>query len=59
MRQHAEWGMGAVEKIYRRLLLPLPFDQEVRGRRLAIIFKLYNYRVRTTGFSIKNIFESE
>jgi hypothetical protein len=59
MRQHAEWGMGAVEKMYRRLLLPLPFDQEVRGRRLAIIFKLYNYRVRTTGFSIKNIFESE
>eukprot|EP01038_Epipyxis_sp_PR26KG_P017879 gene17879-24991_t len=57
MRQSAEWGMGAVEKVYRQLLLPLPFDQDVRSRRLETIYRLYNYRVRTTGISqIKSYF---
>jgi hypothetical protein len=51
MRQPAEWGMGAAEKTYRRLQLPLPFDQAKRGRRLRIIYMLYNYRVRTVGIS--------
>jgi hypothetical protein len=60
MRQPAEWGMGAVEKVYRRLLLPLPYDKVVRGNRLRIIHKLYNFRVRTTGISqIKNYFYTE
>jgi hypothetical protein len=58
MRQPAEWGMGAVEKVYRRLLVPLPYDKAVRGRRLRTLYKLYNFRVRTTGISqIKNYFE--
>jgi hypothetical protein len=35
MRQPAEWGMGSAEKTYRRLQLPLPFDQKKRGRSLA------------------------
>ena len=57
MRQPAEWGMGAVEKVYRRLLLPLPYDQEVRGQRLRTIYMLYNFRVRTVGISqIRNYF---
>ena len=57
LRQPAEWGMGAVEKVYRRLLLPLPFNQIIRGRRLRNIYMLYNFRVRTVGISqIKNYF---
>lgn len=57
MKQPAEWGMGAVEKVYRRLHLPLPFDQKVRGLRLNNLCRLYNFRVRTTGISqIKNYF---
>jgi hypothetical protein len=51
MRQSAEWGMGAVEKVYRRLLNKLPFDQDVRARRLDVIYRLYNFRVRMTGIS--------
>lgn len=57
MRQSAEWGMGAVEKVYRQLLLPLPFDANKRGLRLKTIYMLYNFRVRTTGISeIRNYF---
>lgn len=51
MRQSAEWGMGAVSKVYRRLLMRLPFNQEVRARRLYNLHHLYNYRVRRTGIS--------
>ncbi|KAK1942399.1 hypothetical protein P3T76_005898 [Phytophthora citrophthora] len=51
IRQAAEWGMGSVEKIYHRLLLPLPYDQD-RGRvQLSNMFRLSNYRVRTTRIS--------
>lgn len=51
LRQAAEWGMGAVEKVYRRLLLKLPYNQTVRHRRLNNIYRLYNFRVRRTGIS--------
>ncbi|RHY06653.1 hypothetical protein DYB36_000403 [Aphanomyces astaci] len=51
LRQAAEWGMGAVEKVYRQLLLPLPFDPTLRRLRLNNMFRLYNYRVRCTGIS--------
>ena len=51
MRQSCEWGMGSVEKVYRRLLQKLPFDQDVRARRLDVIYRLFNFRVRTTGIS--------
>ena len=51
LRQAAEWGMGAVSKVYRQLLLPLPFDQVRRALRLKTIHLLYNFRVRTTGIS--------
>ena len=55
MRQAAKWGMGSIEKPYRRLLVKLPHDQYLRGKRLTNLFKLWNYRVRTTGISqIKN-----
>jgi hypothetical protein len=50
-RQAAEWGMGAAEKIFRQLQLPLPFQPEVRALRLNTVCRLYNYRVRTTGIS--------
>ncbi|ETV81267.1 hypothetical protein H257_05830 [Aphanomyces astaci] len=57
LRQAAEWGMGATGKVYRQLLLPLPYNPLVRGRRLSNMFQLYNFRVRRTGLSqIKNVF---
>ena len=57
VRQAAEWGMGAVEKVYQRLAKPLTFDPTVRARRLDIMFRLYNFRVRTTGVSqIRSVF---
>jgi hypothetical protein len=59
LRQACEWGMGAVTKVYRQLLKSLPYHQIRRGRRIDNIFRLYNYRVRTTGISqIKNHFLS-
>lgn len=51
MRQSAEWGMGAVCKVYRLLNMPLQFDQRRRHLRLMTIHHLYNYRVRSTGIS--------
>jgi hypothetical protein len=57
MRQSAEWGMGAVEKVYRKLLLPLPFDTYTRYLRLKTIYMLYNFRVRNCKISqIRNYF---
>jgi len=56
LRQAAEWGMGAIEKVYRQLLLPLPYDCIQRGIRLRNILLLYNFRVRRTGISqIRNV----
>jgi hypothetical protein len=51
LRQSAEWGMAAVSKVYRQLELRLPYNPEVRGRRLMNMFRLYNFRVRRTGIS--------
>ena len=57
IRQAAEWGMGAVEKCFRRLSLPLPYNPEVSRQRLMNIHQLYNYRVRRTNVSqIRNVF---
>jgi hypothetical protein len=61
MRQSAEWGMGAVSKVYRVLNRKLDYNPIVRGRLLLVLHKLYNYRVRTTGIimckTISAIFE--
>jgi hypothetical protein len=58
LRQAAEWGMGAVEKAYRNLLIPLPYNQRTRQRRLEVIHRLYNFRVRTTAISeIRTVFD--
>ena len=51
LRQNCEWGVGSIEKVWRQLLLPLPYDQNVRKLRLNNIFRLWNFRVRTTGIS--------
>ncbi|KAF0702602.1 hypothetical protein AaE_015827 [Aphanomyces astaci] len=57
LRQAAELGMGSATKVYRQLLLPLPYNPTLRGMRLDNIFRLYNYRVRRCGISqIKNVF---
>lgn len=59
MRQSAEWGMGAVSKVYRCLNRKLDANPIVRGRLLLVLHKLYNYRVRTTGISqIRNHFNT-
>ncbi|ETI33759.1 hypothetical protein F443_19591 [Phytophthora nicotianae P1569] len=51
IHQAAEWGMGSIEKVYHRLLLPLPYNQDLRQRRLDNLFRLANYRVRSVGIS--------
>ena len=57
LRQTCEWGMGAVTKVYRVLLVKLPFAQDKRGCLIKNCFMLYNFRVRTTGISqIKSVF---
>ncbi|KAE9025221.1 hypothetical protein PF011_g3129 [Phytophthora fragariae] len=43
--------MGSVEKVYHRLLLPLPYNPERRRLLLSNAFRLANYKVRTTGVS--------
>lgn len=59
IRQAAEWGMGSTPKCFRRLLMPLPYNPIVRGRRIENIYRLYNLRVRRTGISqIRNTFFS-
>ncbi|EGZ22640.1 hypothetical protein PHYSODRAFT_249619 [Phytophthora sojae] len=57
IRQAAEWGMGSLQKFYSRLILPLPYDPNLRGMRIGNLFRLANYRVRTVGISeIKTTF---
>ena len=59
LRQACEWGMGSAPKTFRQLQLPLPYNPEIRAQRLENIYRLYNYRVRTTGISqIKNVFNA-
>ena len=59
LRQACEWGMGSAPKAFRQLQLPLPFNQNTRQMRLHNIFRLYNFRVRTTGISqIKTTFNA-
>jgi hypothetical protein len=57
VRQAAEWGVGSMEKPFRRLLMPFPLDPEIRKRRIINICKLSNLRVRRLGISqIRNTF---
>jgi hypothetical protein len=57
VRQAAEWGMGAMEKPFARLTMPLPYNPQLRTIRLSNIFRLFNLRVRRTGISqILNVF---
>ena len=59
IRQAAEWGMGAAEKVFQRLRVPLPYNPTRRAVRLMNIHRLYNFRVRTTGISqIRTVFLS-
>jgi hypothetical protein len=51
VRQAAEWGMGSVSKVYHRLDQPLPCNPDQRRVRLNNMFRLANYRVRTTKIS--------
>ncbi|ETV65885.1 hypothetical protein H257_17526 [Aphanomyces astaci] len=45
LRQAAEWGMGVSRfRVYRQLLLPLPYNPLKRRTRLDNIFRLYNFR---------------
>ena len=53
--QSAEWGMGSVATTYRILERKLPSHHQKRGLMLNTLYKLYNYRVRTTGMSNKKL----
>uniref|UniRef100_H3GRG7 DDE Tnp4 domain-containing protein n=1 Tax=Phytophthora ramorum TaxID=164328 RepID=H3GRG7_PHYRM len=48
VHQAAEWGMGSMQKVYSRLNIPLPYDPGRCGRRLNNIFRMTNFRIRTT-----------
>jgi hypothetical protein len=41
LRQACEWGVGSIEKVWRQLLVPLPFNQKTREIRLNNIFRLW------------------
>ena len=51
IRQGAEWGMGGLQGVYRRLNLPLCVDHAKRQRLLLLVAHLWNFRVRTTGIT--------
>ena len=51
LRQACEWGMGSIQKPFKRLTVKLPFRDAVRERRLKNIFMLWNVRVRDTGIA--------
>lgn len=51
LRQACEWGMGSIQKPFKRLAMHLPWRASVRAMRLSNIFKLWNVRVRNTGIS--------
>lgn len=38
-----EGGVGAIEAVFRRLEVPLPYNQDRRRIRLSNIFSLYNF----------------
>ena len=56
LRQACEWGMGSIQKPFKRLLVHLPWRSDVRVVRLSNIFRIWNVRVRSTG--INQIHES-
>jgi hypothetical protein len=57
IRQAAEWGVGSLEKVYKRLLIPLPYNPKLRAKRLENITRLCNFRVRSMGISqIRTVF---
>jgi hypothetical protein len=59
LRQACEWGMGSISHVFRHLKMPLTWDQKTRALRLKNIFRLWNYRVRTTGITqIGTFFDS-
>ncbi len=51
LRQACEWGMGSIQKPFKRLMVHLPWRSDVRALRLSNIFRLWNVRVRNTGIS--------
>jgi hypothetical protein len=51
LRQACEWGMGSIQKPFKRLTMELPWRDSVRAIRLENIFRLWNVRVRSTGIS--------
>ncbi|OWY97429.1 hypothetical protein PHMEG_00032039 [Phytophthora megakarya] len=45
-RQSVEWGMGLIEDVFHRLLMPLPVKQCLEN-----LFRLANYWARIVGIS--------
>jgi hypothetical protein len=60
VRQGAEWGMGSIQNVFRRVNLPLSATHSTRLQLLKIVTHLFNFRVRTTGISqIGTVYDSE
>jgi hypothetical protein len=59
IRQACEWGMGAMDKPFRRLTRKLPWCRLRRKVMLKNIMRLYNVRVEYTNISqIRTVFNS-
>lgn len=58
IRQAAEWGMGALQKTWGCLQLPLPTDNEARSMLLMVVLRLHNYRVCNVGYNqIRSVYK--
>ena len=56
-RQAAEWGMGAFQRTFARLKVPLPCDDKKRLILLKSMGLLYNFRCEKVGFNqIRSVF---
>jgi len=51
VRQSAEWGVGALQKSFRRLQAGLPANDQKRQAILRLATGLYNLRTRWVGIN--------
>jgi hypothetical protein len=49
VRQAAEWGMGSLQKVFKRLTTPLPQDATKRATIIECTMRLHNLRTRRDG----------
>lgn len=58
VRQSAEWGMGMVQRVYKRLNSILPADTSYNRQLIAVCLHLLNFRTRVVGLNqIQTVYE--